>query len=705
MRWRLLLGLSLLTLAAGVHYAPTPIAEASLDLYQPDASIGASFVGHGAVSSDGLGQLTAGGKIQAEVPAGSTVEFALLYAATVFGGDTTSLGFNGSTVTLAPLSNVENPAMFSTSRADVTTIVRSAVGAGGGTFDFTVDTDPISPLLNGVALVVVYSNKSLPEQSISIFDGGLGFGPQTTVFNLGRTVNTSKAGFQATLSLGIQHGFQSLGAPSDAGTNTCGTGVAQYSTIDVNAVRLTSCAGNYDDGFGVNGALVTVGGAGDSLANPVDPFQTPGDGGTPRVEDDELYDITTFIHDGDSQLTLTTSNPSNDDSIFLAIVSVSGVATQVANSTNFVVLAGITGLGQFDDPCDGSDDNFATPESHASALMGVANDFATRSKSSVDVRAFSYNNMWNAGQRSYGDCETRKPLSDMAALFEQQFSALRQANPGKQWIVLSHSLGGVVSTYWLGKTATPADIEALRAVITFGSPLGGIDFGAFLQFTSWGGAIAGDLDVNNLATHNAIVAGATKAPVFEVTNKKDGVTNGLLGYRLTPFGAGFWDWVDENLGGECSITKKTCSAHDKVITSSKSRDVVDRVAKSQFVDDTKSLYGPADGGWQTEALQCHPPALGTIPAMGTIHETEEMNDYVSFNFTGSAITLLVTKVPAGGDFEVVIDGVSRGTFSSRSTNCEPRTQLRFSVGPGDHKFRVFNRQNKILEVDGFELEP
>ena len=67
------------------------------------------------------------------------------------------------------------------------------------------------------------------------------------------------------MSLGS--GFSSRAA---AGRNhVCGGG--QFSTVDVNAQRLTSCAGNYDDGSGNNGGLITVGGVGDSTDNPADP--------------------------------------------------------------------------------------------------------------------------------------------------------------------------------------------------------------------------------------------------------------------------------------------------------------------------------------------------------------------------------------------------------------------------------------------------
>lgn len=85
----------------------------------------------------------------------------------------------------------------------------------------------------------------------------------------------------------------------------------------MNGGPLTNCAGNRDDGSplgdGDNGTLITIGGVGDDILNPPDPT---GPGGN----DDELYDISSFLKQGDPLVNLTTSNPSNDDSIFIAIL-------------------------------------------------------------------------------------------------------------------------------------------------------------------------------------------------------------------------------------------------------------------------------------------------------------------------------------------------------------------------------------------------
>ncbi|HET7875247.1 MAG TPA: PEP-CTERM sorting domain-containing protein, partial [Methylomirabilota bacterium] len=86
----------------------------------------------------------------------------------------------------------------------------------------------------------------------------------------------------------------------------------------------TNCAGHSDDGNppGLNGDLITIGGVGDDTLNPPNPF---GPGGN----DDELYDISSFLNQGDLLVNLTTNNPSNNDSIFVAILQLTAEIVNV----------------------------------------------------------------------------------------------------------------------------------------------------------------------------------------------------------------------------------------------------------------------------------------------------------------------------------------------------------------------------------------
>jgi hypothetical protein len=115
------------------------------------------------------------------------------------------------------------------------------------------------------------------------------------------------------LSVGIGFGFQTSNG-------------AQSSTIDVttssqaSASRIAEYAGSFDDGAAANGALITVGGVGDSNANPIigAPFTNPAD--------DELYNLSGLLNIGDTELTISTRNASGDDNLFQAVYMINRVA-------------------------------------------------------------------------------------------------------------------------------------------------------------------------------------------------------------------------------------------------------------------------------------------------------------------------------------------------------------------------------------------
>ncbi|PSB64383.1 hypothetical protein C7B61_12275, partial [filamentous cyanobacterium CCP1] len=289
-----------------------------LQLIQPNPNVAATFIGNAGVSTDGLGTNSTG-IIQAEIPAGSRVEFAFLHIATRTFDSAfrpAAIGFEGESVPITFLDNVGDPAgelNFETGRANVTSIVSNKVGRGGGIFDFTVDeTITGSPeLVEGTSLTVIYSNRSLPERTIVVLEGGLtGETPQSNILSLGSPIDKTNPNFIARMALGIQYGF-----PNPRG---------QFSTVDINGTRLTSSAGGFDDSS-VNrpddGNLITVGGIGDSFSNPIDRFSND------LSLDDELYDLAPFLQTDDTAIRIDTANPSNDDSIFLAVLTLPGVVT------------------------------------------------------------------------------------------------------------------------------------------------------------------------------------------------------------------------------------------------------------------------------------------------------------------------------------------------------------------------------------------
>jgi hypothetical protein len=306
-RWSLAL-----PLGVGLLLALAGPAHATLQLLQPDPSTPATFVGEGGYSSDGLGQQATGGTVQAEVPAGSTVEHAYLYGTYNFNTDPSeadrTITVDSTDVVTTKISEVGG--LLSTTRAEVTSLVAAKVGSGGGITDFAINNDP-GPL-DGVALVAIYSNPTLPETTVAVLDGSASQTGDTATFNFAQPIDKTEPGFNASLALGSGFSFQS--APGHA----CGP-VEQFSIVNINSQLLTDCAGNYDDGEQANGALITVGGVSDSFDNPTPPDSGP--------TDDELYDLEPLLANGDTSLEIETSNPSQDDNLFLAVISTSAEAS------------------------------------------------------------------------------------------------------------------------------------------------------------------------------------------------------------------------------------------------------------------------------------------------------------------------------------------------------------------------------------------
>jgi RHS repeat-associated protein len=308
------------------------VTNGSLNLIQPKQDIAATFVGRAGVSTDGLGTFSTG-SIQAQIPAGSKVEYAFLHVATRTFDQPfrpTAIGFEDSSMAISWLDNVGDTLNFETGRVDVTSIVANKVDSRGGIYNFTVDEliTGNAGFVEGTSLTVIYSNPSLPQRTIAILEGGLtGANAQTNILSLGSPIDKTDPNFIAQMALGIQY--------SDGGQ--------QFSTVDVNGRRLTSSAGGADDGLRNNGVLVTVGGVGNSFANPINPSSN-------FANDDELYDLTPLLNNGDTFIRLDTANPSNDDSIFLIALTLPGTANaaqlngshlvelkpgEIANNRNF----------------------------------------------------------------------------------------------------------------------------------------------------------------------------------------------------------------------------------------------------------------------------------------------------------------------------------------------------------------------------------
>lgn len=268
-------------------------------------------------SIDGCGSNQASCTVDVDKPAGATVRRAFLASSTFgFVIPDGSVTIDGTPVDWDETAAVSFLRSFG---ADVTAIVAPIVDAApAGIVTLTIGEGGNTNQIDGSALTVIFDDPNeTTTNTVVVSFGGQELTGDTFAITLADPFEDATQ--DITMSLAIGFGYQVFGGP-------------QFSIVEVNGQRLTSSAGGQDDcdqapNFAncPNGTLYTVGGLGDDPANPPDPDANPED---PRT-DDELYTLDPFINDGDTQISVFSQNPSNDDIVHQAVFIIRGSAAIV----------------------------------------------------------------------------------------------------------------------------------------------------------------------------------------------------------------------------------------------------------------------------------------------------------------------------------------------------------------------------------------
>ena len=265
-------------------------------------------------SYDAEGTSGAAGDLTISKPAGATVLRAVLFAATTGFTSATMSGPVGIAVGAGDSHDIlmghGTPSGISSYNywSDATTAIKQEVdGAPSGDVHLRVTEPSPESSVDGVAIAVIFNDPArTADTSVTLLFGALLTEGDSFNLALERPFDPADPSSEMQMSLGISYSCQTAGP--------CGSSGQQYSEVDVNGKRLTSAAGGEDDGESTNGALITIGGSGDSPTNPVDPNATP----TNPRSDDELYDLRPFMKSGDTSIKVDTRNPSGDDNVFFA---------------------------------------------------------------------------------------------------------------------------------------------------------------------------------------------------------------------------------------------------------------------------------------------------------------------------------------------------------------------------------------------------
>jgi hypothetical protein len=300
------------------------IAAAVATTANAQLTVNYQFNGQGDWSISGVGSnSTPVGNLEAIVPVGSTIQAAFLYSSQYSTPTTPDVTVGGTEYSGAAWTYLgQNNGYEEAWRTDVTAQMQSAIGGGSASpFLFSVTENADNGGTDGEVLAIVFSNPADPTRTIAFLDGVDPSSGATTTVNYSSPLSgVGSPGFSEEMSIGDGYSYQT---PFD---------LTQASTITVDGRTLTQSAGGYDDGQGENGALITVGGIGDSTDNP-DPTLGPSNSSTASLgdrTDDELYDLgqgndvnsAPFVSNGDTSTTINTFNSSRDDLIFFLGINV-----------------------------------------------------------------------------------------------------------------------------------------------------------------------------------------------------------------------------------------------------------------------------------------------------------------------------------------------------------------------------------------------
>lgn len=278
---------------------------------------------NGELTAVARGSLASSYTINLPKPAGATTvnKIFIYYAHTLLSGS--ELGANAITVNgVSP--NLNNYTASGTSLVgycryrEVSTTATALVNTldslpAGTSTSLTINEGVNSDKIDGVGILVLWNVPTKPLGRFVIQMGSLITGP--TAASQSFTVNAidkSLPGFNATMGVGIS--FSTGNYTSNYQLSQLKIGAATPTAI------VTNNAGGYDDGQFANGALITLGGVGDS----------------PATNDaDELYDVSSFLTNGQTQISYSLKDVDNvyDDYINVVYFTSTGISSPCLSGT------------------------------------------------------------------------------------------------------------------------------------------------------------------------------------------------------------------------------------------------------------------------------------------------------------------------------------------------------------------------------------
>jgi len=317
-------------------------------------------------SLDGLGTSSGTGNLQVDKPSGGAKVVGAYLTITQWNNLTsapTDFTLNSQTVTFT--HDAVGAGGGKNFLADVTSLVKTTIdGASAGTLNIAVSEGSDNNKIEGSSLLVIFDDPDSSWGSVIFLFGSsdtTGDSVEAEFPALGAD-ELSGHWFSAAIAFGYQE--TELGQSST---------ITLTSSAIASPVTLSQVAGGSDDGEARNGALITVGGIGDSVEN------NPGTSTTfvsASRTDDELYGLDDYLAVGDTAITINSRNPSNNDDIFQVVFYLSRVEIENAVTVDDPQVTALIGAPA--KPASGSSGASENSSQPAPVLPRIDSVFPTR---------------------------------------------------------------------------------------------------------------------------------------------------------------------------------------------------------------------------------------------------------------------------------------------------------------------------------------
>jgi pimeloyl-ACP methyl ester carboxylesterase len=114
-----------------------------------------------------------------------------------------------------------------------------------------------------------------------------------------------------------------------------------------------------------------------------------------------------------------------------------------------------------------------TGEKPFAEIRASLSELNSKNKADQSVTFVDYS--YTYPKTKYEFCDTDQSIRKSAKALDEQIKFELASRPNARLMLIGHSLGGVVESYWAAEVAAPDTLSHVRAIVTLDSPVNGLE--------------------------------------------------------------------------------------------------------------------------------------------------------------------------------------------------------------------------------------